>query len=410
MNKNSAATQVCIVGGGPAGMVLGLELAKSGIDVTVLEKNADFDREFRGEILQPRFFRAVEQVGMCQLVQSFPQERFSLIKFFFKGIPIGFLPVALADFRYPYITWMTQPNLLKGLYDSAKSLPSFHLAFGATVKDVLKNSSGVTGVVYEKNGELVELSANITVGADGRFSALRRLGDFDYEYKIHHHDVMWFEIDRPAGRKPAAQFYFSTDQLCLILPKYPDKIQCGLILSRGKVRKYLKEDHAYVAKKLKQIHPIFREIGDQIAGSKSFTVLNAKIELMNEWSRDGLLLIGDAAHTCSPAGAIGVTIATETAIAAAAVISEAIKKQDYSKRELAKVREIRIGEVKRVHLAQRIVHRLLLNPVTHAIAPFVIGLGSILFIAPIVARTLISRSTPIIQKNKLDTSSNDHEA
>ena len=349
-------------------MVAGLLLAKRGHDVTVLERSADFEREFRGEILQPRFMNAMKSCGLLELVQSIPSEKFHSAKIFASGREVGQLDLGALNPEFPFVTWMTQPNLLCGLAAAGESYDNFELVFNASAKEILRQGESCVGVRYNTSDRDVELAADVVIGADGRFSKVRKLGDFASEHSSHRFDVLWYQAKRPDGFDHGADFFVNPSFACLTLPKYPDLIQCGILMETNQAKKFLRKGTSKIAERLKQTHPMFEEFAENLKDESQFTILQAKIDRVRRWARDGLVLIGDAAHTCSPVFAIGVTIAIETAIVAADVIDRA---PDCSGESLDSIQAQRIDSVRTIQNFQETVARLgILNPIARRLLPW----------------------------------------
>ncbi|MCB0419232.1 MAG: FAD-dependent monooxygenase, partial [Bdellovibrionales bacterium] len=346
-------------------MVSALLLARAGHQVTVLEKNQDFAREFRGEALQPRFLHSMVNEGLLSLVQSLPHESFSDLRMFYRGKELTRIGLSRLDAEFPYVTWIPQPTLLNGLYEEAKKHSNFDLRFGARVSSLLREGEKITGVKFAIGGGEESLESDVVIGADGRFSKLRHLLNSQLAYSSYDFDVMWFEMERPPSYAHGADFFLSPDMNCLILPKHPNKIQVGILVKPAEVKEQRKKGAAWIASRLKRVHPMFESFADELIDFKAFTVLEAKIEMVKQWAYPGLVLVGDAAHTCSPAGAIGVTIAVETAIAAVHVINKCAETGDFSKEALGEVQRLREHEVRRVHKIQRrAVGAIVGNPLT----------------------------------------------
>jgi 2-polyprenyl-6-methoxyphenol hydroxylase-like FAD-dependent oxidoreductase len=385
--------RIAVVGGGPAGMVLALLLARAGVRVTVLERNADFSREFRGEVLQPRFMHAAREGGFFDLIQKIPHEKFSDFRFFLSSRSEVRIPLAKIDSDFPFVTWMTQPDLLEGLCKSARKHDNFTIEFNADVQGVVDRGDAGIEVTYRQNDQTVSQLFSLVVGADGRFSRIRKLGGFEIEYAHHGFDVIWFECERPNSYAHGADFFRGGKYPALILPKYPNKIQVGLIVAVGEGRQILRSDRAEIAGLLKQIHPIFLNIAEKLVEAHSFAVLDARVELVKRWSSNRLLLIGDAAHTCSPAGAIGVTIAVETAICAANVIANCARKNDFSAEALAEVQYQRDAAIRRVHRLQMRAVKLLRNAkVPSFLLRFILKTGLAMGILPRLLRSFIGKA------------------
>jgi len=396
----SKQVDVCIVGAGPAGMFLGLLLSSRGVKVTVLERNEDFAREFRGEILQPRFIQLARQAGLFEFLMSYPHEKVTRAEISYMGKLAAWFDVAKVAPDAPHILWMTQPVMLKALAEYGSNSSNFSLQFGTKVKELLQEAGTTTGVKGEQNGQPFEIKAKLVVGADGRFSSIRKLGGFEFAYERHSIDVLWFQIDRPEGHNRAFQFYLSDSNPYVILPKYPKQLQCGMVLRANGFSTLRKKGIEALQKELKRAHPSFTEFADSLVDFEPFTLLKGHLSYVKEWAKEGCILIGDAAHTCSPVGGIGVSMAVGTAIVAADVILEGLQNNRLTTVSLAKIQAIRHREMKRVHFLQHNVARYLQLP-TFLRRLFPIGgrILSHLGIVPLIARRLLSERKALPLQN-----------
>lgn len=364
---------VCIAGAGPAGMVLGLLLAKLGVKVLVCEHHPDFEREYRGEVLMPRFTQMFRQIGLFEHIEKYPHLKLAELEGYYQAkriLNISFSEIAP---EAPFAIWMSQPILLQALLDQAKQYPNFELWFGARVESLMEEGTVTKGAIIHKGKETVEVRANITVGTDGRFSTVRRRGDFELEFEDHAFDVIWFTIPRPAGYDHYVRFFFSPTSNYLILPKYPDSIQCGLVIPKGAYLNYLKQGIDSIREVLLKSHPLFHPFAKNLKNFSAFSLLQAKIEYIKKWAKNGVILVGDSAHTCSPAGAIGVSVAVASAIVAADVIYDCLQKKDYSEQALGRLQELREAEVRHILNRQKAFSRILLpaSPWLRGLAPFI---------------------------------------
>src|SRR5712691_4084329 len=303
----SVRASACIVGGGPGGLVLGLLLAKRGADVLVLEGHEDFEREFRGEVLQPSTAHLLDELGLLEYVLAQPHSLLEVGKIRLNGKEVGEFRFKRIAPRYPYAIWMPQPIFLDAMLRKAKPFPSFQCWMGAKVTKLLEEDGKVVGVSGFRHGkEPFEVRSDVVVGADGRHSTVARLGRFEPEYEHHDFDVIWFTIEQPPGW--SSTFYVSLGDIRgLMLPKYPHHIQAGIIVPTGEWRRWRQDGVAAVAERVRRFDPVFSDFAATLHDFTPFFPLEGIIRLMREWTRDGLLLIGDAAHTMSPAGAIGVS-------------------------------------------------------------------------------------------------------
>jgi len=349
--------------------MLGLLLAKRGVDVLVLEGHEDFEREFRGEVLQPSTSNLLDELGLLEYVLAQPHSLLEAGKIRLNGRPVGQLDFKRISPRYPYAIWMPQPIFLGALRRKAEAFPSFKCWMGAKATKLIEESGTVVGVSGLRHGrEPFEVRADVVVAADGRFSTLTGLGGFEIEYEHHDFDVIWFTIEQPPGW--TSTFYVSFgDVRGLMLPKYPHHIQTGLLLPTGEWKRWRDEGVAAVAERVRRFDPIFTEFAASLRDFKPFFPLEAIIRLMRHWSRDGMLLIGDAAHTMSPAGAIGVNVALATAAVAAQVLYPHLGHGPLGREVLQEVQRLREPDVRTLHRLQLGAQGILLgqgsrNPIT----------------------------------------------
>jgi len=367
----------CIVGGGPAGLMLGLLLAKRGVDVLVLEGHENFDREFRGEVLQPSTAHLLDELGLLEYVLAQPHSILEAGKVRLNGVEMGeFLFKRIAP-EYPYAIWMPQPVLLSALLRKAEPFPSFQCWMGAKVSKLIQEDGCVVGVSGIRHGnEPFEVRADVVVGADGRYSAVAKLGGFKAEYEHHDFDIVWFTIEQPPGW--SSTLYVSLGK-GLLLPKYPHHIQAGMALPTGEWRRWRQEGVAAVAERVRRFDPICAGFADTLKDFTLFFPLEGLIRMIDDWARDGLLLIGDAAHTMSPAGAIGVNVAIATAAVAAQELYPRLGRGPISRADLQVVQRLREADVRTLHRLQLQAQKVMLaqvnsSPIAKWIVPKVLPL------------------------------------
>ena len=342
--------------------MLGLLLAKRGADVLVLEGHENFDREFRGEVLQPSTAHLLDRLGLLEYIRAQPHSLLEAGKIRLNGAEVGEFSFKRIAPQYPYAIWMPQPIFLAALLRKAEALPSFQCWMGAKVTNLLEENGRVAGVSGSRHGqEPFEVRADVVVGADGRYSALARLGGFKPEYEHHDFDVVWFTIEQPPGW--SSTFYVSLGENVrgLMLPKYPHHIQAGIVLPTGEWRRWRDKGLPAVAELVRRFDPIFAGFADALRDFTPFFPLEGIIRLIEDWARDGLLLIGDAAHTMSPAGAVGVNVAIATAAVAAQELYPLLGHGPIPREKLQAVQRIRESDVRTLHRLQLGAQRVLLS-------------------------------------------------
>ncbi len=345
---------VCIVGAGPAGMMLGLLLAQQGIKVLVLEHHKNFDREFRGEVLMPRFTQMLQQLNLFDLVEQYPHLKLNYLEGHFghwrEAVKIKFADISP---EVPFAIWMSQPTLLGAIHDKAKKYSNFDIWFGVSVHGLIKDEKKTIGLQAQKDREILEIHAKLTVGADGRSSMIRKLGQFEMLEEDYQFDIIWFTMPKPTGYDNTVRFFLLSDQDYLFLPRLPNLIQCGMLVPKGEFARYRQKGIESIREKLLKAPSILNVFARELKDFSPFNVLQARSCFVKEWAQDGCLLIGDAAHTCSPVGAIGVSVAVATAIVAADVIRKAICANDVSKAVLSEVQRKRTSEVQEIQKIQK---------------------------------------------------------
>jgi 2-polyprenyl-6-methoxyphenol hydroxylase-like FAD-dependent oxidoreductase len=371
---------VCVVGGGPAGLLLGLLLAKRGIEVIVLEAHETFDREFRGEVLQPSTAHLLDELGLLEYILGHPHSTLTEGLARVNGKTAGSFSFKTIVPEYPYAIWMPQPIFLQALVEKAAPFSSFQCWMGSRAVGLLETEGKVVGVHGLRNGEEpFEIRADVVVRADGRSSPMRRLGLFEIEYEYHDFDVIWFVIEQPSDWPNTLWFSLGSDVQGLMLPKYPQQIQAGLFLPTGVWRDWREAGVAAVAERVCALDPVFGDFADSLSDFRPFFPLAGQITLVKDWARDGLVLIGDSAHTMSPAGAIGVNVALATAAVAAQELYPLLGHGSIAHEDMAAIQQLRDGDVRTLHRFQLGAQRVLLsqsggNPILSWLLPNVLPL------------------------------------
>jgi 2-polyprenyl-6-methoxyphenol hydroxylase-like FAD-dependent oxidoreductase len=295
---------------------------------------------------------SLDELGLLDYILAQPHSLLETGKIRLDGHEVGEFSFKRIAPQYPYAIWMPQPIFLDALLRKAQPLPSFDCWMGAKVTTLLEEDGRVVGVRGLRHGkEPFEVRTDVVVGADGRYSAVARLGGFKPAYEHHDFDIIWFTIEQPAGW--SSTFYVSLGEFRgLMLPKYPHDIQAGLVLPTGEWKRWRQDGIAAVAERIRRFDPIFTGFAASLKGFTPFFPLEGLIRLIDDWARDGLLLIGDAAHTMSPAGAIGVNVALATAAVAAQTIYPRLGHGPIAHEHLRDVQRLREGDVRTLHRLQ----------------------------------------------------------
>ncbi|WP_153042982.1 FAD-dependent monooxygenase [Neobacillus mesonae] len=403
-------SDVCIVGAGPAGMLLGLLLAKQGLKITVLEQNPDFHREYRGEITQPRFVQLMKQLNLLDYIESLDHVKIPEVTVFHNSNPIMNLKFNTLIEEESYCARLTQPTLLAALLKKAKEYPNFKLLFNTKVRSLLKEGEKTVGVhAQAKSGEQINflkeqvfegelnVHARVTVGVDGRNSTIEKLGKFEVDLEYHDNDLLWFSFEKPkTWDYNIYHFYFQKNYNYLFLPKLGGYIQCGVSLTKGEYQKIRKEGIEAFKAKIVEDMPILKDYFGNVTNFKEFVLLLCRMRYVREWAKDGLLLIGDAAHCVTPWGAVGSTLAMGTAVITADVLYKGFENNDLSLETLKQVQRRRHEEVKLIQNLQLILEKFLTRePVRKELAPLMFNIATKLPDITKTYKNLFTREKPL---------------
>ncbi|MCU1667594.1 MAG: hypothetical protein JWP40_521 [Blastococcus sp.] len=362
----SERTTCVVIGGGPAGMVLALLLARAGVEVTVLEKHGDFLRDFRGDTVHPSTLQLLDELGLAQRFAQLPYSRVDQVVF-----PIGGdRSVVVADFRrlhvrYPYVAMVPQWDLLNLLAEAAREEPSFTLRMRTEATGLIREAGRVRGVRYRtQEGTTGEIPAELTVACDGRWSIAHQQADLPLEEFPVSIDAWWFRLprvpdDRPAALTPRA----AKGRFAIVIPRN-DFLQIAYIGKKGTDKQLRARGIERFRQDIAELMPEFGDRVDALASMDDVKHLDVRVNRLGRWHVDGLLCIGDAAHAMSPVGGVGINLAVQDAVAAASLLAEHLRQRGaVTPSELAAVRARRVLPTILVQALQRLLHRALVTPI-----------------------------------------------
>ena len=339
-------TTCCIVGGGPAGMVLAYLLARRGIDVTLLEMHGDFDRDFRGDTLHPSVLAVMDEVGLADKLLQLPHTELSE---FAVQTQTGRVTVAnfhSLDTKFPFIAFMPQAQFLDFLAKQATTLPAFHLVLGALVEELVEADGVVQGVRYRTREGLREVRALLTVGADGRFSRVRKLSGLgETAVKMSQPlDVLWLRLPRHPEEARGVMARFGKGHVLIELDRGREW-QIAMVIRKGSFAELRAAGLQALRDVLVEAAPELVDRVGTLQDWKQVALLTVQADRLTQWYKPGLLLIGDAAHVMSPAGGNGINYAIMDAVAAANLLVKPLQNGQVRPADLAQVQKRRAHPV-----------------------------------------------------------------
>ncbi|MEI5099110.1 FAD-dependent monooxygenase [Streptomyces sp. PmtG] len=318
-------TDVCVVGAGPAGLTLALLLLRSGVRVTVVERSRSHEREFRGEILQPGAMAVLDKLGVLRAARErgcHEHSRFRLVERDRVLLDIDYRSLPAP---YDHLLSLPQSHLLTALLLGCAAFPGFRYLDGCRVNQLLRDERGrITGAA----GDGYAVHAKVVVGADGRFSKVRRLAGIDAgRTEAFDQDVLWFKLrGEPSASHDVRVFRSAGTSPVLVYASWPDQLQIGWTLPHKGYQEVVKHGLGHVKEQLAKAVPAYADlIEDQITSLRDLSLLDVFSGRAERWAADGLVLIGDAAHTHSPIGAQGINLAVQDAVVLHPLLVEAVR-------------------------------------------------------------------------------------
>ena len=355
--------QCCVVGGGPAGMMAGFLLARAGVDVLVLEKHADFFRDFRGDTIHPSTLQVIYELGLLDDFLQVPHQEVTEL-----GARIGASPVRIADLsrlgvHCRFLAFMPQWDFLNFLAAHGRAYPNFTLLMRAEATDLIEERDAIVGVRANTPDGPIEVRSPLTMGCDGRHSIVRQKAGLEVETLGAPMDVLWFRLRRHADDPSDVMGVFDAGRIFVCINR-SDYWQCGYVIPKGSFDETRERGLPQLRAEIARIVPLFADRGGELTSWDQIKLLTVAVDRLKRWYAPGLLCIGDAAHAMSPIGGVGINLAIQDAVAAANILAEPLRSGAAGEEVLRRVQErrefpTRVIQGLQVFLQKRVIARVL---------------------------------------------------
>lgn len=357
---NTERTTCCIVGGGPAGVMLGFLLARAGVKVMVLEKHKDFFRDFRGDTIHPSTMELMSELGLLEDFLRQPHQELSQITAHFAGQTIHIGDFSRLPVKCKFIAFMPQWDFLNFLCGHAKKYPHFQLRMETEVTDLLVENGRVTGVKAVTPAGNLEVRADLVVGADGRSSTVRARAGLEVIDSGAPIDALWFRLPKQAD-DPAQAFGFVGIRQFMALIDRGDYWQCAFVIRKGNFDGKKADGLEKFRGDIGRCAPFLSGRMGELKSWDEVKLLSVKVDHLRQWHRDGLLCIGDSAHAMSPVGGVGINLAIQDAVATANLLAQKLINGQLRETDLHSVQMRREKPARLTQRVQVFMHRHLLE-------------------------------------------------
>jgi 2-polyprenyl-6-methoxyphenol hydroxylase-like FAD-dependent oxidoreductase len=361
MPNATIATKCCIAGGGPAGMMLGFLLARAGVKVVVLEKHADFFRDFRGDTIHPSTLELMAELGLLDEFLKLPHQKVDRLTALIGAERVRMIDLTHLPTRCKYIALMPQWDFLNFLGAQGKRYPTFDLRMSAEATDLIEEGGRVVGLrATTPDGEL-SIRADLVVGADGRHSTVREKAGFKSDDYGAPMDVLWFRLTHKESDDAETFGHFEAGAMMIMLNR-GDYWQCAYVIPKGGIDRIKAAGLDAFRKRVLFMSPFLTNRVDELKSFDDIKLLSVAVDRLRQWWRPGLICIGDAAHAMSPIGGVGVNLAVQDAVAAANRLAAPLKAGTAGDDDLRAIQARRTFPVRFTQALQLIMQKRIISP------------------------------------------------
>jgi 2-polyprenyl-6-methoxyphenol hydroxylase-like FAD-dependent oxidoreductase len=355
-------TGCCVVGGGPAGMMLGFLLARAGVEIVVLEKHADFLRDFRGDTIHPSTLELMHELGLLSEFLALPHQELRTLKAKFGGVEFTAADFSHLPTQCKFIALMPQWDFLNFLCERGRRYAGFRVIMQGAATDLVEHEGAVVGVRADTPDGALEVKAPLVVGCDGRHSLVRQKAGLEVENLGAPMDVLWFHMRRKPDDPPESMGLFEAGHVFIMINR-GDYWQCGYLIPKGSFEEVRRGGLTPFCAQLARTVPLLADRVGELTSWDQIKLLTVAVDRLKRWYRRGLLCIGDAAHAMSPVGGVGINLAVQDAVAAANILAQPLLAGTVGEPELRRVQARREFPTRMVQRAQVFVQERVITGV-----------------------------------------------